>query len=160
LADVEERIRSGHRLPHHATTAAPTHRVARTWTDAQDGSTHFASISWAVSAVADGARCAVECDGGAIVLVRCHIANVRVGVCPRDTVATLQRMHVDGADVPALQLEDGSTVHMTENSSKGRSMLRGTVGSFLGNDIDMLVVHGALRTSGNRVSTIIHAYDE
>jgi hypothetical protein len=252
-------VTSPHRLPHHATTASPSRRSARTWTVALDGRAQFASIAGAVSAatagdtiviapglyleslhitkavhlvgpgdprflqddidedegsyalimgtgaqtirwtadggsirdlvishvsltqdaartsalfrlqggrlrversiLADGARCAVECDGGEIELVRCHISNVNVGVCLRDTVATLERTHVDGADILALHLEDGAMVMLTDNSFEGRTILQGTVESFAGNDIDTLVVQGALSLSGNRVSTVVHAYD-
>jgi hypothetical protein len=112
------------------------------------------------SILADGAQCGVDCDGGEIVLVRCHICAVNVGVRLRDTAATLERTHVEGADVLALHLEDGATATLTDNSFEGRTILQGTVRSFSGNDIDILLVHGALSISGNRVSTIVHACDD
>jgi hypothetical protein len=111
------------------------------------------------SLLTDGAHSAVTCRGGEISLVRCHIRNVSVGACILDTAVTLDRTHIEGSEILALHLEAGATATLTENSLEGRTVLRGDVSGFAGNDIDTLFVHNTLGTGGNRISSLVHVCD-
>lgn len=107
----------------------------------------------------DGAHCAVTCRGGEMNLVRCHIRNVSVGACVLDSSVTLDRVHVEGSEVLALHVEHGASATLRDNSFEGRTVLRGEVPVFQGNDIDTLFVHDTLSTGGNRISSLVHVCD-
>jgi hypothetical protein len=109
--------------------------------------------------LAEGAQRAVAADGGELSLVRCHIRQVNEGVVASESIVSLDRTHVEGADVLAMHLKSSSTATLTSNSFEGRTVLEGDVLGFAGNDIDMLVVHDTLNTAGNRMSTIVHVGD-
>lgn len=111
------------------------------------------------SVLADGAHCAVSCRGGDIHLVRCHIRGVNVGACMLDTNVTMERTHVEGAEVLSLHVENGASAALKDNCFEGRTVLRGDIRLFQGNDIDTLFVHDALTTSGNRISSLVHVCD-
>jgi hypothetical protein len=111
------------------------------------------------SVLSDGAHSAVTIRGGEIELVRCHIRNIQVGVCILNATASLDRTHIEGSDVLALHLENGSILSMTDNSFEGRTVLRGDVLVFAGNDIDTLFVHDTMSTDGNRITGLVHVCD-
>lgn len=109
--------------------------------------------------LADGAHCAVSCRGGDVELVRCHIRNVHVGACMLDTNVSMELTHVEGAEVLSLHVENGASAMLRNNSFEGRTVLRGDIRLFQGNDIDTLFVHDTLITSGNRISSLVHVCD-
>jgi hypothetical protein len=109
--------------------------------------------------MADGAHCAVASRGGDVEMIRCHVRNVPVGVCMLDTNVVMERNHVEGAEVLSLHVENGATASLKDNSFEGRTVLRGDIRLFQGNDIDTLFVHTALVTNGNRISSLVHVCD-
>lgn len=109
--------------------------------------------------LAEGAHSAVECRGGDIELIRCHVRNVNIGATIIDTAMILDRTHIEGPNVLALDVETGATATLTDNCFEGRTVLRGDVLAFEGNDIDTLFVHHTLNISGNRMSTVVHVCD-
>jgi hypothetical protein len=109
--------------------------------------------------LSEGAHSAVTSRGGEIELVRCHIRNIQVGVCILNATASLDRTHIEGSDVLALHLENGSILSMTDNSFEGRTVIRGEVLVFSGNDIDTLFVHDTMSTEGNRITGLVHVCD-
>lgn len=111
------------------------------------------------SLLSEGAHAAVTSRGGHIELVRCHIRNIQVGVCILNAVASLDRTHIEGSDVLALHLESGSILSMTDNYFEGRTVLRGDVRVFQGNDLDTVFVHNTISTDGNRITGLVHVCD-
>lgn len=111
------------------------------------------------SVLADGAHCGVGCEGGQVDICRTHIRNVAVGVCVAKAEATLERTHVEGPEVVAVNVEPDGQVSLEDNCFEGRTVLRGTINRFAGNDMDTLFVHETIPTSGNRIGSLVHLCD-
>lgn len=109
--------------------------------------------------LADGAHCGIGCEGGVVEVSRTHIRNVAVGVCVLDGVATLERTHIEGPEIVAVNVEASSEITLRDNCFEGRTVLRGKIHAFAGNDMDTLFVHDTLSTAGNRVSSLVHLCD-
>lgn len=102
-----------------------------------------------------GAHCAVSYRGENLEMVRCHIRNTSVGVCIIGAHAVLERTHVEGSDVVAVHVESGAETALVDNGFEGRTVLRGTITTFTGNDIDTLFLHQQLNTRINRISSLV-----
>lgn len=106
--------------------------------------------------IADGAQMGVCVTDGKVAVTRCHIRNVATGISLAGGAAEISRTHVEGFDVVAANIEHGAMVEMEDNCFEGRTVLRGTVTSFTGNDIDTLFVHETMMTTGNRIGSLVH----
>lgn len=106
--------------------------------------------------IADGAQVGVTVADGKVEVTRCHIRNVGTGVSLAGGVADVIRTHVEGFDVIAVNVEHAAEVALEANCFEGRTVLRGTVSAFTGNDIDTLFVHETMSTSGNRIGSLVH----
>ena len=107
----------------------------------------------------DGAHHGVVCEGGTIDMTRTHIRNVAVGVSVLGGKVHLERTHIEGPEVVAVTVETLGKITLRDNAFEGRTVLRGKIGEFAGNDIDTLFVHDTLSTAGNRVGSLVHLCD-
>lgn len=109
--------------------------------------------------LSDGAHTAVDCLEGEVEVARCHIRNVTVGVSVLAGGAVMDRTHVEGAEICAVTVEPTAHIAMKDCCLEGRTVLRGDVLAFDGNDIDVLFVHNTLALGNNRVSSLVHLCD-
>lgn len=109
--------------------------------------------------ISDGAHCGIGVTGGNVDVSRCHIRNVETGICIADGSAEIRRTHVEGFDVVAVNVEAGAEILLEDNSFEGRTVLRGTVRAFTGNDFDTLFVEKTMPVKDNRIGSLVHLYD-
>lgn len=109
--------------------------------------------------IADGAQMGVCVTDGKLDITRCHIRNVATGISLVGGTANITRTHVEGFDTVAASVEHDAAVVMEDNSFEGRTVLRGTVKGFSGNDIDTLFVHETMSTAGNRIGSLVHIFE-
>lgn len=109
--------------------------------------------------IADGAQIGVTTAYGNVEITRCHIRNVGTGICLAGGIADVTRTHIEGFDAIAVNVEHAAEVVLEDNCFEGRTVLRGTVSSFTGNDIDTLFVHETMPTAGNRIGSLVHICD-
>lgn len=109
--------------------------------------------------LADGAHCGIGNEGGTVDISRTHIRNVATGVCVLGGRANLERTIIEGPEIVALNVEASGEITLRDNSFEGRTVLRGRIHAFAGNDMDTLFVHDALSTAGNRVGSLVHLCD-
>jgi hypothetical protein len=109
--------------------------------------------------LSDGAHTAVDCLRGEVEVARCHIRNVTIGVSVLAGGAVMDRTHIEGAEICAVTVEPMSRIAMKDCCLEGRTVLRGDVVAFDGNDIDVLFVHNTLALGNNRVSSLVHLCD-
>jgi hypothetical protein len=106
--------------------------------------------------LSDGAYCGISCEGGQLDVSRTHIRHVEVGVCVLTGEARLERVHVEGPEVVAVNVEPNGEISLVDNCFEGRTMLRGAIQAFAGNDMDTLFMHDTFATAGNRISSLVH----
>lgn len=109
--------------------------------------------------LADGAHTGVECGAGRVEISRTHIRNVAVGVSVPNGEAHLERTHIEGPEVVAVNVEPDGEISLEDNCFEGRTVLRGKINMFTGNDMDTLFVHETLATAGNRIGSLVHLFD-
>lgn len=106
--------------------------------------------------LSEGARTAVSCDGGELVLERCHIRDIEVGVWATGGVLEMVRTHVEGSGVTAVNVESAATIAMTDACLEGRTVLTGEVVAFEGNDLDIVFMVRPIAVGNNRISSLVH----
>jgi hypothetical protein len=109
--------------------------------------------------LSEGAHVAVDCVEGSVEIARCHIRNVTVGVSVLAGSAVMERTHIEGAEICAVTVEPTARIAMKDCCLEGRTVLRGDVLLFEGNDIDVLFVHRSLALGNNRISSLVHLCD-
>lgn len=108
--------------------------------------------------LADGAARGVVCEGGQVEICRSHIRNMGVGVDLQGGETILERTNIEGSDSVAVNVEPDADITLRDNGFEGRTMLRGQIHAFSGNDIDTLVVDETLQPAGNRIGSLVHRW--
>jgi hypothetical protein len=103
-----------------------------------------------------GAETAIASVGGELTVERCHIREIGIGIWAMGGNVALQRVHVEGSDAIALNVESSVSIGMTDCCLEGRSVLTGDITAFTGNDIDILFISRPLATDTNRISNMVH----
>lgn len=109
--------------------------------------------------LADGAQHGLVVERGRVEVSRTHIRNVGVGVGVLEGEADLERTHIEGPEIVAVNVEPAAGIALRDNCFEGRTMLRGRIHAFTGNDMDTLFVDETISTSGNRVGSLVHPFD-